>query len=101
MIYPKKNEDYHILLPLLNTAADEEKMAGTVTRSTLLEIAERLVHWAPNLYKSSSSPSYSEQEKEAARALLKKYGLVKFCNLSPRYKKATLQLIRQELAKEA
>jgi hypothetical protein len=101
MIYPKRDEDYHILQPLLDKADSEEKTTGTVTRRTLLEIAQRLVHWAPNLYKSSSSPSYSEQEKEASKALLKKYGLVKFCNLSPRYKKTTMQLIRQELAKEA
>ena len=101
MIFPKRDEDYHILQPLLDKAANEEKTTGNITRRTLLEIAERLVHWAPNLYTSSSSPSYSEEEKVATKALLKKYGLVKFCNLSPRYKKATLQLIRQELAKEA
>ena len=100
MIYPKRDGDYHILQTLLDKAANEEKTSSTVTRRTLLEIAERLVHWAPNLYKSSSLPSYSEQEKVAAKALLEKYGLVKFCNLSPRYKKAILQLIRQELAKE-
>jgi hypothetical protein len=101
MIYPKRDEDYHILQSLLDKAADEEKTLGEASRRTLLEIAQRFVHWAPNLYKSSSSPSYSEQEKVAARALLEKHGLVKFCNLSPRYKKATLQLIGQELAKEA
>jgi hypothetical protein len=101
MIYPKRDEDYHILQPLIDKAAIEEKTSGTVTRRALLELAQRLVNWAPNLYTSSSSPSYSEQEKIEARALLEKYGLVKFCNLSPRYKKATLQLIRQELAKEA
>src|SRR5512140_2919285 len=100
MIYPKKDGDYHILQPLLDKAANEEKTTGAASRRTLLEIAERLVHWAPNLYKSSSLASYSEQEKEAARALLGKHGLVKFRNLSPRYKKATLHLIRQELAKE-
>ncbi len=100
MIYPKRDGDYHIIQTLIDKATIEEKTTGTVTRRALLEIAERLVHWAPNLYKSSSSPSYSEQEKVAAKALLEKYGLVKFCNLSPRYKKATLQLIGQELAKE-
>jgi hypothetical protein len=101
MIFPKRDGDYHVLQSLLDKAASEEKEIGNVTRRTLLEIARRLVNWVPNLYKSSSSPSYSEQEKVAARALLEKYELVKFCNLSPRYKKATLQLINQELAKEA
>jgi hypothetical protein len=101
MIFPKRDEDYHVLQPLLDKTANEEKTLGAASRRTLLELAQRLVHWAPNLYRSSSMPSYSEQEKVAARALLEKHELVKFCNLSPRYKKATLQLIRQELSKEA
>jgi hypothetical protein len=101
MIYPKKDEDYHILQPLLDKAANEEITIGAASKRTLLEIAQRLVHWAPNFYLPLNSPSYSDKEKTAAKTLLTKYGFGKFCNLSPRYKKATLQLIGQELAKEA
>ena len=45
------------------------------------------------MYSSYSGPSYSDEEKTAAKALLKKYGLEKMGILSPRFKKATLQMI--------
>lgn len=89
------------LEPLLLQAAIEEQSFGAPTKKTLFEIAELLVRWAPNFYSSLSDPSYSDEEKTAAKALLKKHGLEKLGNLSPRYKKQTLQAIKAELAKEA
>ncbi len=86
----------NILQPLLDQAATEEKTLGSSAKKTLLEIAESLVKYAPNLYTSMSAPSYSVEEKIAAKALLGKYGLGKLANLSARYKKATLELIKQE-----
>jgi hypothetical protein len=88
----------NILQPLLEQAAVEEQSLGAPAKKTLLEIAELLVRWAPNLYSSFSSPSYSDEEKTAVKALLKKYGLEKLGNLSPRYKKATLELIEKSKA---
>jgi hypothetical protein len=88
----------NILQPLLEQAALEEQSMGAPEKKTLLEIADKLVRWAPNLYSSLSDPGYSDKEKTAAKALLKKYGLEKLGNLSPRYKKMTLQAIRAELA---
>jgi hypothetical protein len=88
----------NILQPLLEQAALEEQSLGAPAKKTLLEIAELLVRWAPNLYSSFSNPSYSDEEKTAAKALLKKYGLEKLGNLSPRYKKATLELIEKSKA---
>ncbi len=85
----------NILEPLLERAALEEQSLGAPAKKTLLEIAYRLVRWAPNLYSSISNPCYSDKEKDAAKALLKKHGLEKISNLSPRYKKATLALIEQ------
>ncbi len=90
----------NILQPLLEQAALEEQSLGAPAKKTLLELAEMLVRWAPNLYSSYSNPGYSDEEKTAAKALLKKFGLEKLGNLSPRYKQATLQLITQEKAKE-
>ena len=86
----------NILQPLLDRAAAEEKTLGSPTKKTLLEIAESLVKYAPNLYTSMSAPSYSVEEKVAAKVLLEKYKLGKLANLSARYKKATLELIKQE-----
>jgi hypothetical protein len=91
----------NFLSPLLEQAALEQQSMGAPAKKTLLEIADKLVRWAPNLYSSCSNPSYSDQEKTAAKALLKKNGLEKLGNLSPRYKKATLELIAAEQAKEA
>jgi hypothetical protein len=91
----------NILLPLLDLASLEEQSLGAPTKKTLLWIAYKLVRWAPNPYSSLSNPSYSDEEKTAAKALLKKYGYEKFANLSPRYKKQTLQAIRAALAGEA
>jgi hypothetical protein len=85
----------NILQPLLEQAALEQQTMGTPSQKTLLEIADLLVRWAPNLYSSYSNPSYSDEEKTAAKALLEKYGLEKLGNLSPRYKKATLDLIEK------
>ena len=85
----------NILQPLLEQAALEQQTLGTPSQKTLLEIAYRLVRWAPNLYSSYSNLCYSEEEKDAAKALLKKYGLEKLGNLSPRYKKPTLELIEK------
>ncbi len=90
----------NILQPLLEEAALEEQSLGVPAKKTLFEIAELLVQWAPNLYSNFTHPSYSDEEKAAAKALLKKHGLEKLGNLSPRYKQATLQLITQEKAKE-
>ena len=86
----------NILQPLLEQAALEQQSVGTPAKKTLLEIADKLVRWAPNLYSSCSNPGYSDEEKTAAKALLKKYGLEKLGNLSPRYKKATLELIEAQ-----
>jgi hypothetical protein len=91
----------NILEPLLEQAALEEQSLGAPAKKTLLEIAELLVRWAPNLYSSCSSPCYSDEEKTAAKALLKQYGLATLANLSPRYKKQTLQAIKAALAGEA
>jgi hypothetical protein len=88
----------NILQPLLEQAALEQQTLGAPEKKTLLEIAELLVRWAPNLYSSFSSPSYSDEEKTAAKALLKKHGLEKLGNLSPRYKKVTLELIETSKA---
>jgi hypothetical protein len=85
----------NILQPLLEQAATEQQSLGAPAKKTLLEIAELLVRWAPNLYSSYSNPGYSDEEKNSAKALLKKYGLEKLGNLSPRYKKATLELIEK------
>jgi len=85
----------NILQPLLEQAALEQQLLGAPAKKTLLEIADKLVRWAPNLYSSYSDPSYSGEEKTAAKALLKKNGLEKLGNLSPRYKKATLELIEK------
>ncbi len=85
----------NILQPLLAQAELEQQSLGAPAKRTLLDIAEKLVRWAPNLYSSYSNPSYSNEEKNAAKELLKKYGLEKLGNLSPRYKKATLELIDQ------
>ena len=90
----------NILQPLLEQAALEQQSLSAPAQKTLLEIAYKLVRWAPNLYSSSSDPGYSEEEKNAAKALLKKYGLEKLGNLSPRYKKATLELIEKLKAQE-
>ena len=86
----------NILQPLLEQAALEQQSLGAPAKKTLLEIAESLVTYAPNLYTSMSAPSYSVEEKVAAKALLGKYRLGKLANLSARYKKATLELIKQE-----
>ena len=91
----------NILQPLLEQAAQEEQALGAPAKKTLLWIAYKLVQWSPNLYSSLSDPSYSGEEKTAAKALLKKHGLEKFGNLSPRYKKQTLQAIRAAFAGEA
>ena len=91
----------NILQPLLEQAALEQLSLGAPAKKTLLEIAELLVLWAPNLYSSCSNPSYSDEEKDSAKALLKKYGLEKLGNLSPRYKKATLELIEKLKAQKA
>ena len=88
----------NILQPLLEQADLEQKSVGAPAKKTLLEIADKLVRWAPNLYSSYSDPSYSDEEKTAANALLKKNGLEKLGNLSPRYKKATLELIEKSKA---
>jgi hypothetical protein len=90
----------NILQPLLEQADLEQQSLGAPAKKTLLEIAELLVRWAPNLYSSFSSPSYSDEEKTAAKALLKRNGLEKLGNLSPRYKKATLELIEKLKAQE-
>ncbi len=88
----------NILQPLLEQAAAEQQSLGAPAKKTLLEIADLLVRWAPNLYSSFSTPSYSDEEKIAAKTLLKKNGLEKLGNLSPRYKKATLELIEKSTA---
>ncbi len=85
----------NILQPLLDQAAAEEKTLGSPTKKTLLAITESLVKYAPNLYTSMSAPSYSAEEKIAAKTLLGKYGLARLANLSARCKKATLQLIAE------
>ena len=91
----------NILQPLLEQAAAEQQSLGVPAKKTLLEIADKLVRWAPSLYSSCSNPSYSDEEKDSAKALLKKYGLEKLRNLSPRYKKATLELIEKLKAQKA
>jgi hypothetical protein len=85
----------NILQPLLEQAALEQQSLGAPSKETLLEIADKLVRWAPNLYSSFSTPSYSDEEKTAAKVLLKNHGLEKLGNLSPRYKKATLEQIEK------
>jgi hypothetical protein len=90
----------NILQPLLEQAASEQESLGAPSKKTLLEIAEVLVRWAPNLYSSCSNPGYSDEEKTAAKVLLKKNGLEKLGNLSPRYKKTTLELIEKSKAQE-
>jgi hypothetical protein len=90
----------NILGPLLEQATLEQQSLGAPSQKTLLEIAYRLVRWAPNLYSGFSNPCYSDEEKIAAKALLKKHGLEKLGNLSPRYKKATLELIEKLKAQE-
>jgi hypothetical protein len=90
----------NILQPLLEQGALEQQSLGAPAKKTLLEISDKLVRWAPNLYSSCSNPGYSEEEKHAAKALLKNYGLEKLGNLSPRHKKATLELIEKSKAQE-
>ncbi len=90
----------NILEPLLEQAALEEQSLGAPAKKTLLEIAELLVRWAPNLYSSYSNSCYSDEEKNAAKGLLKKYDLEKLSNLSPRYKKPTLELIEKLKAEQ-
>ena len=91
----------NILQPLLEQAALEQQSLGAPAKKTLLEIADKPVRWAPNLYSSYSNPTYSDEEKDAAKALLKKNGLEKLGNLSPRYKKATLELIEKSKTQKA
>jgi hypothetical protein len=86
----------NILRPLLDQADAEEKSLGDPTQTTLLSIAFSLVKYAPNKFTSMSAPSYSVEDKVAAKALLEKYKLGKLANLSARDKKATLELIKQE-----
>jgi hypothetical protein len=86
----------NILRPLLDQAAAEEKSLGSPVKKTLLAVAFNLVKYAPNLYTSMGAPSYSVEEKVEAKELLEKYELGKLANLSARYKKATLELIKQE-----
>ena len=85
----------NILQPLLEQADLEEQSLGAPAKKTLFEIAELLVRWAPNLYSSCSDPSYNDEEKIAAKALLKKYGLEKLGNLSPQIQKAYLGADRE------
>jgi hypothetical protein len=93
--------DRNILQPLLEQAALEQQSLGAPAQKTLLEIAYKLVRWAPNLYSRCRNPGYSDEEKNAAKALLKKNGLEKLGNLSPRYKKSTLELIEKLKAQKA
>ena len=91
----------NILREDINQAQQEEKQQGKPTRKTLLTLAWKLIQCAPNYYSGQSHPSYSIQEKEAAKTLLTKNGMKAYCNLSTRCKAALLQQITMELAKEA
>lgn len=88
------NKPEHILQPLLERAKSEVHACGQPTRKTLLEIAELLVSCAPNMY--SNHAYYGDDERVAAKALLRQYDLDHLANLSPRYKKRTLILIEAE-----
>lgn len=97
MISPRE----HVLQPFLDKAAEEEKRLGAPARGTLFVVARVLVRCAPNLYTGVwLYPTYSLEEKDAAVKLLKRYGLERFCNLSPKFKRVTLDSIESELDKE-
>jgi hypothetical protein len=88
------NHQTHVLQPILNKAASEATVYGRPTKKTLLELAEKLVFCS--LY--GFIPYYSDEEREAAKQLLKINGLSHISNCSPRYRAQTLILIDTEKA---
>lgn len=84
----------NILQPILDKAASEATAYGRPTKKTLLELAEKLVFCS--LY--GFIPYYSDEEREAAKQLLKINGLSHLSNCSPRYRAKTLVLIEVEKA---
>jgi hypothetical protein len=86
------NHETHVLQPLLNKDANEATVLGRPTKKTLLEVAEKLVFCS--LY--GFIPYYSDEEREAAKQLLKINGLSHISNCSPRYRARTLILIEAE-----
>jgi hypothetical protein len=91
------NHETHVLQPLLNKAANEATVLGRPTKKTLLELAEKLVFCS--LY--GFIPYYSDEEREAAKQLLKINGLRHITNCSPRWRARTLNLIEIEKVKLA
>ena len=88
------NRSVNILKPLLDQAKSETQTFGKPTRKTLLDIADRLVSCAPNMYSYQSY--YTDAERDEAKRILRENDLDYLCNLSPRYKARTLVLIEAE-----
>jgi hypothetical protein len=59
----------NILQPLLEQAALEQQTLGTPSQKTLLEIADKLVRWATNMYSSFSNQAILTRR----RLLLRRY----------------------------
>lgn len=85
----------HVLQPLLDKAANEATVFGRPTKKTLLDLAEKLVFCSTYAF----IPYYSDEERMAAKQLLKLNGLNDLSNCSPRYRADTL--VKIEAAKAA
>jgi len=84
----------HVLQPILDKAQSEAAVYNRPTKKTLLELAETLVNCS---YRPSIViPYYSDEEREAAKQLLKINGLGYLTNCSPAHRAKTLILIAAE-----
>lgn len=88
------NHPINILRPLLNQANSEIQNYGRPTKKTLIALAEKLVGYS---YRPSQVfPYYSDEERLAAKALLKANGLKHLSNCCAKIRPATLVLIEAE-----
>jgi len=87
----------NILQPLLEQAEVEAKTQGKPSRKLLLQIAQKLIRWAPNYYSNAGDDSYTPEEKTAAKQLLIANNMENYTSLSTRRKHMLLRQIQQEL----
>lgn len=81
----------NILKPVIFKIKRETEATGKPETSTLLDLAERLVACAWTL--QTYNPFYTLEERDEAKQILKKYGLEKLGNCSPRYRDDVLKQI--------
>lgn len=81
----------NILKPVIAKIKRETEATGKPETSTLLDLAERLVACAWTL--QTYNPFYTLEERDEAKQILKKYGLEKLGNCSPRYRERVLNQI--------